>query len=250
MPNLLKEIKGRQQAEASLKVFMHAVSHDLRNPVTGMSMVLQTYLKEQPAGHQRVAGENDVVIDRLSFERIVQSCSRQLKLINSLIEMQQHEILGVPLDLQSISLYTLTCSILSEWEPMLAKRQVVLKHQIAPDLPNVCADIDQLWRVFENLIGNALKYNQPGFTLTIDASFDRESYLCCTVADNGVGIKPQQLASLFDLYVRGSGVKRTSGVGLGLYISKQIVAAHGGEIGVESELGKGTVFWFTLPVGK
>ena len=83
-------------------------------------MVLQTYLKEQPAGHQRVAGENDVVIDRLSFERIVQSCSRQLKLINSLIEMQQHEILGVPLDLQSISLYTLTCSILSEWEPMLA----------------------------------------------------------------------------------------------------------------------------------
>jgi two-component system sensor histidine kinase/response regulator len=65
-----------------------------------------------------------------------------------------------------------------------------------------------------------------------------------------VGIKPQQLASLFDLYVRGSGVKRTSGVGLGLYISKQIVAAHGGEIGVESELGKGTVFWFTLPVGK
>jgi two-component system sensor histidine kinase/response regulator len=247
---LTQEIKGRQQAEASLKVFMHAVSHDLRNPVTGMSMVLQTYLKEQPAGHQRVAGENDVVIDRLSFERIVQSCSRQLKLINSLIEMQQHEILGVPLDLQSISLYTLTCSILSEWEPMLAKRQVVLKHQIAPDLPNVCADIDQLWRVFENLIGNALKYNQPGFTLTIDASFDRESYLCCTVADNGVGIKPQQLASLFDLYVRGSGVKRTSGVGLGLYISKQIVAAHGGEIGVESELGKGTVFWFTLPVGK
>ncbi len=247
---LTQEIKGRQQAEASLKVFMHAVSHDLRNPVTGMSMVLQTYLKEQPAGHQRVAGENDVVIDRLSFERIVQSCSRQLKLINSLIEMQQHEILGVPLDLQSISLYTLTCSILSEWEPMLAKRQVVLKHQIAPDLPNVCADIDQLWRVFENLIGNALKYNQPGFTLTIDASLDRESYLCCTVADNGVGIKPQQLASLFDLYVRGSGVKRTSGVGLGLYISKQIVAAHGGEIGVESELGKGTVFWFTLPVGK
>ena len=164
--------------------------------------------------------------------------------------MQQHEILGVPLDLQSISLYALTCSILSEWEPMLAKRQVVLKHQIAPDLPNVCADIDQLWRVFENLIGNALKYNQPGFTLTIDASFDRESYLCCTVADNGVGIKPQQLASLFDLYVRGSGVKRTSGVGLGLYISKQIVAAHGGEIGVESELGRGTVFWFTLPGSK
>ena len=247
---LTQEIKGRQQAEASLKVFMHAVSHDLRNPVTGMSMVLQTYLKEQPAGHQRVAGENDVVIDRLSFERIVQSCSRQLKLINSLIEMQQHEILGVPLDLQSISLYALTCSILSEWEPMLAKRQVVLKHQIDPDLPNVCVDIDQIWRVFENLIGNALKYNQAGFTLTIDASFDRESYLCCTVADNGVGIKPQQLASLFDLYVRGSGVKRTSGVGLGLYISKQIVAAHGGEIGVESELGKGTVFWFTLPVGK
>src|SRR4028119_1203669 len=64
---LTKEIKGRQQAEASLKVFMHAVSHDLRNPVTGMSMVLQTYLKEQPAGHQRVAGENDVVIDRLSL---------------------------------------------------------------------------------------------------------------------------------------------------------------------------------------
>ena len=66
----------------------------------------------------------------------------------------------------------------------------------------------------------------------------------------GVGIKSEHCASLFELYVRGSGVKRTAGVGLGLYISKQIVEAHGGEIGVESELGKGTTFWFTLPVFK
>lgn len=248
---LAQEIQERQQAEMGLKVFMHAVSHDLRNPITGMSIILQCFLKEQSVEPKKVVGENEVVIDKSSLESILQSCSRQIKLINSLIEMQQGDIVGVPLELQPMELYSLTRSILLEWELMLAKRQVVLNYQFTPDLPLVNADSDQLRRVFENLIGNALKYNPVGFTLTLGASLEREaSYLRCTVRDNGVGIKSEHCASLFELYVRGSGVKRTAGVGLGLYISKQIVEAHGGEIGVESELGKGTTFWFTLPVFK
>ncbi|MEG3985670.1 response regulator [Microcoleus sp. S28C3] len=130
---LAQEIQERQQAEMGLKVFMHAVSHDLRNPITGMSIILQCFLKEQSVKPKKVVGENEVVIDKSSLESILQSCLRQIKLINSLIEMQQGDIVGVPLELQPMDLYSLTRSILLEWELMLAKRQVVLNYQFTPD---------------------------------------------------------------------------------------------------------------------
>lgn len=237
---LSQEIKERKQAEARLKVFVHAVSHDLRNPVTGTSLLLQSYLDK--------AREN-VVIDRQILEVMLDSCKRQIHLIDSLVEMQQLEVSGYPLNLQFTSLHALTSSIIKAWEPMFAKYQVVLNYLIAPNLPDISADVDQLWRVFENLIGNALKYNPPGFVLTLDAKVDAtSSMLRVIVADNGVGIPETECASLFDLYVRGTSALRRAGAGLGLYICRQIVEAHGGQIGVESELGQGVRFWFTLPL--
>jgi signal transduction histidine kinase len=113
-------------------------------------------------------------------------------------------------------------------------------------LPLVNADAQQLWRVFGNLIDNAVKYNQSGFILTVEAQKEGEM-VRCTVADNGAGISPQQCARLFEPYTRGVGVSLRQGLGLGLYICRQIVEAHGGEIGVDSELGKGARFWLTLP---
>lgn len=237
---LQQEIKQRQQTERRLKVFVHAVSHDLRNPVTGISLLLQSYL-----GNTR----ENIVLDRQTVETMLDSCTRQLQLIDSLVEMQNLGVAAYPLNLESVSLQALTNSIVKTWFNMFISSQVVLNNRIPLDLPYIKVDSKQLWRVFENLIGNALKYNPPGITLTLDAQIDASgSMLQVIVADNGVGIQEAECANLFNLYVRGKNTKYHTGSGLGLYICRQIVEAHGGQIGVESALGKGTRFWFTLPL--
>lgn len=237
---LEREIKQRQQAEGRLKVFVHAVSHDLRNPVTGISLLLQSYLSNST---------ENVVLDKPTVEMMLASCTRQLQLIDSLVETQKLEANNYPLNLQSISLFALTNSVIKAWSPMLTSSRVVLNNRILSKLPYIHVDPEQLWRVFENLIGNALKYNSPDITLTLDAQVDaKTSMLRVTVVDNGIGIPKTECDKLFDLYVRGRGAKNRTGSGLGLYICRQIVEAHGGQIGVESELDKGTQFWFTLPL--
>ena len=234
---LSQEIQERQQAEANLRMLLHAVSHDLRSPLSGMSLLLRSRLND--------AGSN-IAIDRRTMEVMVQSCSRQLQLIESLTATQQFDVKSAFLAMKPLSLPALVQNIIIERLPILKQHRVKVKQLFPADLPLVNADAQQLWRVFGNLIDNAVKYNQSGFILTVEAKREGEMVLC-TVADNGAGISPQQCARLFEPYTRGVGVSLRQGLGLGLYICRQIVEAHGGEIGVDSELGKGARFWLTLP---
>lgn len=234
---LSQEIQERQQAEANLKMLLHAVSHDLRSPLSGMSLLLRSRLND---------AASNIAIDRRTVEVMVQSCSRQLQLIESLTATQQFDIKSDSLAIKPLSLPALVQNILIERLPILNQHRVKVKQLFPADLPLVNADAQQLWRVFGNLIDNAVKYNQSGFILTVEAKKEGEM-VRCTVADNGAGISPQQCARLFEPYTRGVGVSLRKGLGLGLYICRQIVEAHGGEIGVDSELGKGARFWLTLP---
>lgn len=234
---LSQEIQERQQAEANLRMLLHAVSHDLRSPLSGMSLLLRSRLND---------AASNIAIDRRTVEVMVQSCSRQLQLIESLTATQQFDVKSASLAMKPLSLPTLVQNILIERLPILNQHRVKVKQLFAADLPLVNADAQQLWRVFGNLIDNAVKYNQSGFILTVEAKKEGKM-IRCTVADNGAGISPQQCARLFEPYTRGVGVSLRQGLGLGLYICRQIVEAHGGDIGVDSELGKGARFWLTLP---
>lgn len=234
---LSQEIQERQRAQANLLLLLHAVSHDLRSPISGMSLLLQSRLNDTAS---------TIAIERPAVEVMVQSCSRQLKLIESLTAAQQFDVQSDSLVMKPLSLYKLVKNILIERAPIFNQHRVKVKQFFAADLPLVNADAQQLWRVFGNLIDNAVKYNQPGFILTVEAKPDGKM-VRCTLADNGAGIPPQQCARLFEPYTRGVGVKSGQGMGLGLHICREIVSAHGGQIGVESELGKGARFWLTLP---
>jgi signal transduction histidine kinase len=181
------------------------------------------------------------------LERIIAGSDRQLDLINSLLEAHSTEVQGVILHCQPIQLHPLIQSALSDLQPILVKEQATLTHHISPDLPLINADSLQLWRVYENLIVNALKHNPPGLSLTLNAQVEGD-WIRCTVADDGVGMNQQQCTKLFELYFRGSQSRRSIGLGLGLYLCRQIIIAHGGEIGVQSCPGGGTTFWFTLPL--
>ncbi|MDJ1171732.1 hybrid sensor histidine kinase/response regulator [Roseofilum sp. BLCC_M154] len=230
------EIVERQKAEAGLKVLLHAVSHDLRNPVTGMLMVFKNLLKR-----------DSFTLTRSMVERMADSCDRQLNLINSLLETQRSEIWGVSLKCEPLSLLALMEQLGADWEPLLSQNQASLEYDIPPSLPLIDGDRQQLWRVFENLFANALKHNPPGLTLTVGATVEGD-VVRCTVGDNGTGMSPQQCETLFQPYTRGDREKRKSGLGLGLYLCSQIIHAHGGKIGVDSILNQGTQFWFTLPI--
>ena len=235
---LIEDITQRKQTEEELRVFFHAVSHDLRNPVLGTLMVLKNLLARS---------EENISISRSILERMIQSSDRQLNLINSLMEAHISEVQGVVLQRQAVQLLTVVEAAIADLEPLLTQNQATLTNLVSADLPLVNADPTQLWRVFSNLIVNALKHNPPGLVLTINATREDDK-ICCTVNDNGVGISQQQSDRLFDLYFRGASIGNSVSLGLGLYLCKQIINAHGGEIGVNSALNAGATFWFTLPI--
>ncbi|MBD2196432.1 MULTISPECIES: PAS domain-containing sensor histidine kinase [Calothrix] len=236
---MTEDITKRKQAEEAVRVFFHAVSHDLRNPVLGTLMVLKNLLANP---------ESKITISRSILERMVKSSDRQLNLINSLLEAHISAVQGVILQLQSVQLHTVVEAAIADLEPMLGENQATLTNLVSADLPYINADPTQLWRVFSNLIANAIKHNPPGLMLTINATVAGDK-IYCTVSDNGVGISQQQSERLFDLYYRGTNTRNSVSLGLGLYLCKQIIQAHGGEIGVTSALSAGATFWFTLPIG-
>jgi PAS domain S-box-containing protein len=260
-------------------IFLHAVSHDLRTPVLGWLMVLNNLLNHQKSEALNVSKSQGLNVSQLKIEssdeslqpstinqpesipvsrsvleRMRQSSDRQLRLINSLLQVHSSEVAGVALQRESIQLGELVGILVEDFEPLLAKNQATLRNHIPANLPLISADAAQLRRVFENLLNNALNHNPPGITIMVDAQV-KEGMICCTVADNGAGMSQDMCDHLFQLYFRGQNAKSFSqghrpytGLGLGLYLCRQIITAHGGEIGVTSRPEEGTTFWFTLSV--
>ncbi|KAM3101195.1 PAS domain S-box protein [Phormidesmis sp. 146-12] len=219
--------------------FLHAVSHDLRTPIVGLSLVLKNLLK-------RRTGEETIEVARSILERMMQSCDRQLKLINSLLEAHSSEVKGVVLRREAVYLNSLVQTVLAELEPLALENRATLVSGVSKELPPVIGDVAQLQRVFENLLTNAIQHNPPGLTVTVEMTI-ANSLIRCEICDDGVGMTPQECDQLFDRYRRGRRERRSAGIGLGLFLCRQIITAHGGQIGVESMPGKGATFWFTLP---
>lgn len=276
---LIEDITQRKQAQESLRLFIHALSHDLRNPVAGMLMVLKNW--------QRKTGDS-IAIPRSVLERMIQGSEQQLRLINSLLEVHAGELRGLVLHCDRVDLRAVVEAAAADLEPLMNEAKATFKNLIPEDLPAVNADNTQLRRVFSNLIANALKHNLPGLNLTVSAQVIKggkllvnqkkgkqyidklpithaqspitnpqlsipnssSSMIYCTVEDDGAGILPEQCEHLFDLYVRGYQSRHSVGLGLGLYLCRQIIGAHGGEIGVISSPGAGASFWFTLPLAE
>jgi signal transduction histidine kinase len=223
--------------------------------VMGTAMVLQGLLKNP---------SEQISVNRAVLTRLQEGCDRQLMMLNALLEAYACELEPLQLQQEPINLDTLVQSVLSDLEPTLAKNQIRVENAIRADLPLVYADINQLWRVYCNLITNAVKHNPHGISIRLDAEIltspprkhgaqtvnPHMGMVRCTVSDTGVGLEPAQAQQIFELYVRGKRARYMPGLGLGLYLCRQIVLAHGGEIGVNSRIGEGASFWFTLPLAR
>jgi signal transduction histidine kinase len=231
------------ESQRRLRGAINAISHDLKNPAMGISVILQGLL---------IQPDRVLSIDRQILEQLLASSNRQIDLIKSILTAQSAAGNAFLLaNLQPWQLRDILAEVLTDLAPIASQNRMQIIDRIEQNLPLIYADKIQLGRVFNNLIANAIEYNPPGTQIEIGAEVTRDrrgQWLRCTIRDNGVGIPPPQRPYLFDLYARGNNARRMPGLGLGLYLCRQIIIAHRGEIGFNGPVDGGSEFWFTIPM--
>ncbi|ARV60062.1 histidine kinase [Nostocales cyanobacterium HT-58-2] len=244
-------------------VVLHTVSHELRTSVIGNLMVLNNLLNHrqgeagscEQGSSKQGAGEvfspssspSSIPVSRSIIERMIQGNDRQLQMIESLLELHSSEAHGIVLHREVVCFSTLVGTILKDLEPMLTQHQVTVKNLVPKDLPLVIADPAQLQKVFVNLLTYSWLNNPPGVKFTLKARVET-GIIRLHIQDDGVGISKLESDRLFDLYVREPQACCSTKIGLKMYLCRQIIQAHGGEIGVISNRKRGLTFYFTLPL--
>lgn len=214
------------------------VSHDLQTPLASMRAILE-------------AVSDGVVEDPETVKRYLNTAQRDVQnlsaLINDLFQMAQLDAGGFPLNKAQSSLGDLVSDTLESFTELAKQQNIALEGNVDPDVDPVHMDTQAIGRVLNNLIGNALRHTVKG---RVSVRVRRSSQgVEVTVSDTGEGIREQDIQHIFERFYRGekSRNRGTGGAGLGLAIARGIVRAHGGEIKVESEIGKGTQFTFHIP---
>ena len=225
------------------KDFISHVSHNLRTPLTAIKeatgMLIEGTYANTPAKQQEL-----LTITEEECERLIDSVSRILDLSRMEAKMMDYQ-------LQESDLLPVVQKSLLKLAPIAQRNKIDLELKPPPDLPSVKIDAERISQLMENLIGNALKFSSEGdkVALSVDVKNDGRQYLEVTVADTGCGIPKENLEKIFDKFKRiDHGRETYRGTGLGLSIAKHIIADHGGKIWAQSKLGKGSTFFFTLPV--
>ncbi|RPI66936.1 MAG: PAS domain S-box protein, partial [Ignavibacteriales bacterium] len=237
----LKESREKLlQLNANKDVFISILSHDLRSPfqnLLGLSEVL-------------TEGIHELNIDEI--EKLANQINTTTRITYTLLEdilmwagTQQGKI---PFKRQNLGLSGICRNVLEVLNPNAKAKNIVISSLIGDQL-NVFADADMLKTVLRNLVSNAIKFTSNGGTINISANEFPEN-VTISVSDNGIGIPPDNLANLFDIskVLSTRGTAKETGTGLGLLLCKEFVEKHGGKIWVESEVGRGSDFKFTLPI--
>ncbi len=222
--------------------FVSVVSHEFRTPLTTIIVGVEM-LKEGMLGDLTPRGKE-------VLEAIGADCERLSRLIDNLMELSRIESGTIYVETEPTNVLDLVNEAVRPLRIQAEKQGVELITDLPPELPPVIADFNKSVWVLANLIGNAMRYTDPGGTITVRAR-QRGNRLFFSVEDTGCGIPKEHQDKIFKKYVqvRGSDLKKAGGgVGLGLAIAKDIVMAHGGEIWVDSEVGEGTTFTFTFPI--
>ena len=223
---------AREAREEVLKI----VAHDLRNPLSNIGAVAQTLLEIPLREDQK----------KRHLEIIKRAAERMNRLIHDLLDVARMEAGNLPIEPRRVGVSELLGEVAEMMGPIAAAKELELTTRAAPELTAVRADPDRILQVFSNLIGNAVKFTPEGGRITVTAE-PLGPKVRMVVADTGPGIPPDQLPRIFGRMWQAQ-KSDTRGLGLGLTIARSIVEAHGETIDVESRVGEGTRFWFTLPL--
>jgi signal transduction histidine kinase len=221
--------------------FLSAVSHELRTPLTTI-VGFSEFLEEGIAG--------PITIEQRRFVKQILDAAGQLTtLVDDLLDFARMEAGRFKLDPQPVAAGPILAEALESLASAARQADVALDLAIPADLPEVVADAPRLRQIALNLLSNAVKFTRAGGRVTLRARAEGADAVRVEVEDTGVGIPAEARPHLFQKFFRVQGglTAAAKGTGLGLAIAKQLVEAQGGLIGVQSEVGRGSTFWFTLP---
>jgi PAS domain S-box-containing protein len=215
---------------------LSVVAHDLRNPLSAILLQVETLIRRSADPEQR---------SEKVYETIHRAATRMNRLIQDLLDVALMEAGQLTIEPSRVSASDLIAGAVEMLRPLAASSALDLRGNLGRDVPEIWGDRDRLLQVFENLIGNAIKFTKPGGRITVSAA-SKAHEVIFRVTDTGSGIAPEKLPRVFDRFWQATRANR-QGAGLGLPITKGIVEAHGGRIWVESTPNRGTTFSFTIP---
>jgi PAS domain S-box-containing protein len=238
-------IKDLREIDKLKSQFLANMSHELRTPLNSIIGFSRVILK----------GIDGPVTDmqQQDLTAIYNSGQHLLGLINDILDLARIEAGKMELNFEEVSLGDMVASVLSTAKGLVKEKPIQLVQRVSPNMPAVRGDTMRVRQIFINLLSNAAKFTEEG-TIAVEASVQRnpagKMEALINVIDTGPGISLEDQEKLFKAFsqVDGSATRRTGGSGLGLSICANLVQLHGGRIGVHSESGKGSTFWFTLPL--
>jgi len=242
---IFRDITERKKAEEAIREldrmkseFISDISHELRTPLHSIKGFGKLILEGKVP---------DPNVQR-EFLTIIENQSNRLdKLVSNLLDASRLESGRFSIHKQRMSIVGTIHETVETLRGVAGGRGMTIKEDIPATLPEVDADKERLEQVMFNLLGNAIKFSNDGSEVTVRAEV-KEHDLLVQITDHGIGIPEEAMPRLFQRFYRVEASSSIGGSGLGLYISKQIIEAHGGRIWVESEPGKGSTFSFTLPL--
>jgi len=234
---IMKDVTEQRRLEEMKSSLVSTVSHQLKTPLTSIRMAIHLLLEE------KIGPLTEKQVDLLLAAR--DDSDLLYRILVNLMDISRIESGRLQMACRDIDPQTLVMEALEPFRRAAQDSGIELTTDLHDDLPAISADPTQIGHVFSNLLTNALRYTAPGGRITVSAIAE-EQVVRFYVSDTGSGIPHQLLPQIFEQFFRAPDQQTETGVGLGLAIAKEIVEAHGGNINVESQEGKGTTFSFTL----
>lgn len=236
---VMQDLTRLHQLQTVRRDFISNISHELRTPIASLRALVETLSDgalDEPVAAHRFLRHMEVEVDALS------------QMVQELLDLARIESGKASLQVAAAPPLALLQHSTERLQAQATRAQVALQIDTPPELPAVYVDANRVEQVITNLIHNAIKFTLPGGEIRLSACVNEEKSITIKVADTGVGIAPDDIPRIFERFYKADRARSGGGTGLGLAIAKHIVQAHGGRIWVESRLGKGSTFFFTLPL--
>jgi two-component system phosphate regulon sensor histidine kinase PhoR len=235
---LFQDLTQVHRLEIIRRDFISNISHELRTPMAGLKALSETLLDgalEDPPAARKFVVRMDAEVDNLTL------------MVNELLELSRIEAGRSNFEFQRVPPHRLVVKPVERMRLQAERVGLVITLDCPPELPWVFADPDRIGQVFVNLLHNAIKFTPTGGRIHVWAE-RLEKEVKFGVMDNGVGIPEKDLLRIFERFYKADRSRTGGGTGLGLSICKHMVEAHGGQIWVNSEEGRGSTFYFTIPI--